>query len=194
METRTNKVSLIVGTRGTGKTDFIKNGLPNIYQRKQLIVDTFDSPVWHNLKTFKYPGNEKIEIPVMPIDKFQYWTKGRYRIFSADTAMIMNLITQYAIGCTIVFEDSTKYIGSRLTEAVRYFVLDSKQKDLDLIFVFHSLMSIPPELIRIADNITLFKTNDRKVPAKIDFPEVEKIFTKVNKHPNRFHFEYLELN
>jgi hypothetical protein len=192
---RTNKVSLVVGTRGTGKTDFVKNGLSNaIGLRKQLIVDTFDSPAWHNLKTFLNPHQENIKVSVMPLNHFAYWKSGRYRIFSADTALIMQLIQQHAYQCTIVFEDATKYIGSKLTRDMQYFVLDSKQKDLDLIFIFHSLGQIPPDLIRVADNITLFKTNDRKVPAKTDFPEIEKAFKSVNAHPNRYYSEFIQLN
>lgn len=192
---RTNKVSIVVGTRGTGKTDYIKNGLVlSIGNRKQLIVDTFDSPVWHNLETFLNPSQKNIIVPSMPLEKLAYWSTGRYRIFSSDTDFIMGLITNHAYNCTIVFEDATKYIGSKLTKDMRFFVLDSKQKDLDLIFIFHSLGQIPSDLIRVADNITLFKTNDRKVPSKIDFPEIEKAFISVNKNASRFYNEFIQLN
>ena len=192
---RINKVSLIAGTRGTGKTDWIKNGLVGALGfRKQLIVDTFDSPTWHTLETFLKPDQKAITVPSMPHDKFPYWKTGRYRIFGSDTDHIMSLITQFAYSCTIVFEHSTKYIGSQLTKDMRHFVLDSKQKDLDLIFIFHSLGQIPPDLIRVADNITLFKTNDRKVPSKIDFPEIETAFISVNANPSRYYNEFIQLN
>lgn len=157
---RVNKVTLIAGNRGKGKTDLLKSGIIASNRPKKIIIDTFDSPTWHNLKTWDHPEWENIPVPELDIYELHAAGKGVHRIFSADTKKIMSGLTKFAFNSLLVFEDATKYIGSKLSDDVRFFVLDSKQKNLDIIFTFHSLADIPRDLIRISDYLTLFKTGD----------------------------------
>lgn len=194
---RTNKVILLCGTRGTGKTDYLKNMLFKVKDvfPKVLVVDTFDSDVWRNLETHDHPERVNHPVPVIPLEKLSSWKNGVARIFSSDTDVMMDKIQRDLKNTFIIFEDATKYIGSKLTTDVRKFVLDSKQKNLDLVFVFHSLMAIPPELIRISDILILFKTNDAKLPAKYDsWPDIDKIRDQVKKSANRYENKAIELN
>lgn len=188
---------MVAGTRGTGKTDFLKDLLYVSKQgfRKQLVVDTFDSDVWHNLKTFVNPHQVNVPVRVLPVEKFQYWSQGLYRMFSSDTELMMSEIQQHATNCQIIFEDATKYVGSVLTKDMKKFVLDSKQKNLDLIFVFHSLASIPPDLVRVADTLTLFKTNEGD-PSKVKypFPDIIPMMEKLRASKNRYENRTIRLN
>lgn len=193
---RTNKVILVAGKRGTGKTDFIKNLAFKMSVRfpKVLVVDTFDSDVWHNLNTWNAP-TRNINVPQIPVDMFKRWTKGVGRMFSGETELIMSTVQEHARNSFIIFEDATKYIGNKLTKDVKYFVLDSKQKNLDLVFIFHSLMAIPPDLIRVADALVLFKTNDNTLPAKYDsWPEIETMRKDLRESENRYVNKAIELN
>jgi hypothetical protein len=194
---RNNIVSLIVGTRGTGKTDFVKNLLyqSKIGFKKQLVVDTFDSDVWKNLKTFTAPHQENVSVPVLPPENFSRWLTGLYRMFHSDTDYLMQLIQDHANNCQIVFEDATKYVGSKLSKDMKKFVLDSKQKNLDLIFIFHSLGSVPPDLIRVADTLTLFKTNEGEPSKdKYPFPEIPVMMKKVRESKDRYTNSTIRLN
>ncbi|MCO5258685.1 MAG: hypothetical protein M9916_00900 [Crocinitomicaceae bacterium] len=162
---------------------------------KTLVVDTFDSDVWQNLKTYDHPERINNVVSILPLNKLVSWKTGIARIFDSDTDKMMAEIQNHSKNTFIVFEDATKYIGSKLTTDVRKFVLDSKQKNLDLVFVFHSLMAIPPELIRISDILILFKTNDAKLPAKYDsWPNIEQIRLKLKASDNRYINKAIELN
>jgi len=194
---RANKVILIAGTRGTGKTDFEKNIIFD--QRKifpkSLIVDTFDSDVWQTLETHDHPERMNIQIPIIAPEQLKNWKNGIARVFSSDTSTIMSEIQKTSRNMFIVFEDATKYIGSKLSEDVKRFVLDSKQKNIDLIFCFHSLSSIPPELVRTSDILVLFKTNEGK-PSEKKYPwgEIPQMMKRLKESKNRFVHEILLLN
>ncbi len=187
--TRTNKVILIAGNRGTGKTDYVKD---LIFKQlnlvpKCLIVDTFDSDVWRNLKTWNAPENINISVTDIPIDKFKYWKSGVGKMYSSDTSEIMQQIGEFARNTFIVFEDATKYIGTKLKEDTRRFVLDSKQKNLDLVFIFHSLSAIPPELVRVSDILVLFKTNEGKISTtKYPWGEIPEMMKKLRADENQY--------
>jgi hypothetical protein len=108
----------------------------------------------------------------------------------------MSAIQKDLTNCFVVFEDATKYVRSNLQEDVRNFVLDSKQKNLDLLFVFHALASVPLELARIADILVIKKTSEALTPTlKKKFPtaQFEKAFSAVNNSKDRYTHKAIHL-
>ena len=194
---RTNKVFLIAGTRGTGKTDFTKINIvmaSNI--ERKIIVDTFDNPVWRNMKSWKHPEMEFQENRVLAKSELGDSDPGIFRAYSPNTRAVMKAIEESCYNSLLIFEDATKYIGDRLNDEVSKFVLDSKQKNLDLVFIFHSLSDIPRDLVRIADYLTLFKTNEswdsylrKKFPGSL----VQQAFEEVNQSSNRYENRTVEI-
>ncbi len=181
-EKRINLVTILVGTRGTGKTTFLKKAF-EAHRKTVLVLDTFDSPAWQ-------------DYPLVKMDQIGHLKSGvKARCFSSDTNHMMKAVEAKAYNSTLIFEDATKYVGSKLTPDVKRFVLDSKQKNLDLVFVFHSLASVPSDLIRICDLITLFKTKDSLNSfIKHKYPEegLHKAFERVKAHPSRYYNETVE--
>lgn len=193
---RTNKVILLAGTRGVGKTDFIKPLVKNSNLPKKLIVDTFDTPVWHNLETHNRPEWKNINVPIVEMKNFKNWKSGTYRSFSSDTEQMMSAIQKDVTNCFIVFEDATKYVRANLQKDVRNFVLDSKQKNLDILFVFHSLASIPRELARISDILVIKKTSealDTTLKNKFPTSKFEKAFLDVQQSKDRYYNKAIHL-
>lgn len=192
---RNNIVSLVAGTRGTGKTDFVKGLIQSSALPKKLVVDTFDSDAWQTMLTHNHPEWINSIVPVIEYQNFSRWRSGLYRCFDSDTDSIMKEIQLHLKNTLITFEDATKYIGSRLTPDMKKFVLDSKQKNLDLIFIFHSLAQIPPDLVRVADTLTLFKTNEG-IPRleKYPFPDIPVIMKHVKDSSNRYENITIRLN
>lgn len=194
---RTNKVILLAGTRGTGKTDFIKKIVKSSNLPKKLIVDTFDSPVWHDLKTHDHPDWKDNKVPVVELSKLKYWKSGTYRIYSSDTDTMMSIIQTDIQNCLLVLEDATRYVRANLQKDVRYFVYDSKQKNLDIVFIFHSLASIPLELARISDLLVIKRTSEALTSSlKNRFPvgDFEKAFKEVNNSKDRYHHKTIRLS
>ncbi len=178
---------MVAGARGKGKTGWVKKNivLPSKHPKK-LIVDTFDSSSWRTMETFDRPDLRLIPVPVLPHDAVPEWNSGLYRMFGQPGEMF-SLIEQHLNNSLVVFEDATKYVGSKLTEETKRFVYDSKQKNLDLVYVFHSLASIPPELVRAADILVLFKTNEGQPSKdKYPFPEIGQAMDHLRNLPGDF--------
>ncbi len=178
---RINLVNIIVGKRGTGKSwFFLKNLLP-IYRKahpkkRVLIMDTLDHPAYR-------------DIPRVNCAMLERWRGGGvYRIFGDDEQKILDSIEKNVHNALIVFEDASKYIDANLPDKVNRFVLDSKQKNLDLIFMFHGFSYCPPKLWRIADTVTIFKSDNPEYRKKeiVAYEDVKQSWNNVMADPNRY--------
>ncbi len=193
MANRVNIVNVLIGGRGTGKTYTILHDVIAKYQeaapdKKILVIDTFNSPA--------YEGIENIAIPDM-----KRWVGGcrRYLISCVPEEFddSINNIAKYCYNSVIIIEDSGRFITSSLRASILRLVTDTKQKNIDLYFVFHSLMQVPPRLIQLTDFVLLHKTNEKLTTAllnKYPNPELHEAFKRVNKHKNKYYYEILRIN
>lgn len=185
---RINLVTVVVGRRGTGKSTFVLNEVIKPYRethlsQKVLIVDTLDHPLYRTIASIE------------PND-IRRWVKPNiYRCYSSQTNEVMKNITETLHNALVVFEDASKYIRGRVDDDIRRFILDSKQRNLDLIFVFHGFAFAPPEIWRLVDIITIFKT-DNPASRKKDLVEYEQIQTaweNVMKNKDPFYNETIQI-
>lgn len=184
---RTNKICIYVGKRGTGKTHFVKNLIPYFPQPKTLIVDVLDNPEWHTLETWDHPEWANKIIPVMPVEMIPRHLSGTYRTFSSDIEMLEEYIADYVRNTALIIEDCSRWFNSRLTRQQKNYLLNSKQTNCDVHLFFHTLSSIPPELVKYADYITLFKTGEAVFDKnKFHSPDFAKSFRIVNDSKDRF--------
>ena len=91
---RTNKVFILIGNRDTGKTDFTKVLVSSSQLPKKLIVDTFDNPVWRNMKTHDHLDWVNTLIPIMDVEDLPLHKQGLYRIFENDTDFMQDQIAK----------------------------------------------------------------------------------------------------
>jgi hypothetical protein len=188
-DNRVNIIGLVIGTRGTGKTTYLKGdeklkieGIIDIYidrdpKQKILIVDLFDNPIWKN-------------IPQITTEKLARWKSGIYRIYSQNFLSLTAIINTHCYNTIIIFEDATKYVGSKLDDNLKQLLLDSKQKNNDIFFAFHYMQAAAPDLVRIADYVVLFKTNEtftNTIRNKYPHPDIERAFKEVGAHKD-FHY------
>jgi hypothetical protein len=172
---RLNHVNLIIGKRGSGKTTYLRRLLKS-QTKKVLIIDTIDHEAYRDIKA------------VTPA-QLAAWTRGTIRIYGYDFAEIFEILNTQIFNAFIVFEDCTKYIRDRVPDNVRNFIVDTKQKNIDCIFIYHGYGMIQPDLYRLSDSLTIFKTNEnideykRKIPNFGDVKEVNKI---VQASKNKF--------
>jgi hypothetical protein len=182
MSKRLNKVVTLVGKRGTGKTTYIKTVI-DAYRKKNagckvLIVDTLDHPSYRDIT----------EITVEQLKRWKPDAGGYYRIFGSNTEEILQTINSHVFNALLIFEDASKYIGSRFDDYVKAFILDSKQKNLDIVFMFHSWGFVPNDLFRLNDVITIFKTQDSPAQKKnhLPFELIAKSYETVKQSDNPF--------
>lgn len=185
-----NTVNMIIGKRGTGKTVFAKGdhalnitGLFDLYLQKNmkvLIIDTFDHPTYRDVK---YIPLEKINLK---------WKKGVYRHYAPlkDIDKVLDHVNQNYWNGALFLEDAVKYLRGRLSDPVLNLIGDSKQKNVDLFFMYHSWALAPKDLYRYLDYIEIFKTKDSPETRKNDLPgcfnEVFETWTNVMKDPSPF--------
>lgn len=196
-ETRTNKVILVVGGRGVGKTSWLKKLILKSKFQKKLIVEMFHSPVWHDFETFDNPEGAFEMIPVIPMNAklMKRWKRGVAFTYSSSKAEIFEVIESAIMNCLVVFEDATKYLKRSLTDEQESFVVDSKQKNVDLIFVFHSLSAVPPRLVALSDILVLFKTKDGKLKSAYDpWPELQQNIDELRNSNNKYVHKIISLN
>lgn len=177
---RINNVSAILGRRGSGKTTYVRQ-LIETYNKalpfqKILIADTLDHPSYR-------------DIPNIDLHLLKRWKSPNiYRIFGSNTDEILNAIGNYLYNALVVFEDSSKYLRANLNNDVRKFILDSKQKNLDIIFIFHGFAFVLPELFRLMDNLVIFKS-DNPEPRKnyiVAYDQVKEAYEEVMKSENPY--------
>lgn len=161
---RINKVSLLLGRRGTGKTFYLKCVIMSFLmkQSKVLVVDTLDHPSYAGVKTIDPRAIARMSAG----DCCRCW--------GSETDEILLACENFRNGLLII-EDATKFIEGRLQDSVKRMVYDSKQKNVDIIFVFHGFVACPPALFRICDNIVLFKTGDVPDVRKNDLPAFDEV-------------------
>lgn len=187
-EPKVNIVSLVIGGRNRGKTSIVKNDI--VYPSplpKKLIIDTFDNPVWRNLKTWDNPDRETIVIPVLlPSEINTEWKEGLFRAYSSDIGILFDLVAKDLWNAVLVIEDATRFISNvKAPKNVMSFVYDAKQRNLNVAINFHSLIDVPANLVRAVDYITLFKTNESKCPSKFEFNEdIERVFDHLRASDN----------
>lgn len=174
---RLNKIILVVGRRGSGKTTFAKK-LASSQNKKILVVDTFDHPSY-------------VDYKLLTTDKLAYWQKGAYRVFDKDPLTMLLTINTVVRNAFLILEDAAKYLSGNTPKEIKNILIDSRNRNLDIILMFHNLSDIPPYIAKMCNDIVLFRTNDNmdKTQAKFfNFHELQKLHTeiKANKSPHYY--------
>lgn len=177
---RINYVTAIIGRRGAGKSVYTRNFIleyKKLHPYHKIIVVSDENP---NYVDFQHVNLS--DLLRLPID-------GLFRVWNNDIDKLLTAIHENIWNSLIIFEDSSKYIRKNLQPAVRQTVLDSKQRNTDIIFQFHGFSYVPPELFRVLDLLTLFKVNDTPEYRKSDivaFHEVFNCYSLVMKNKNPY--------
>lgn len=201
---RFNTVGIIIGQRGTGKSLFLlgskysaksgdeKLGIPSLIDIAQknglkvLIVDTIDHPAYR-------------KIPVLKQSDFKKFSAGVFRVWHEPENMraFVHLInTSENLNNTfIVFEDAGKYTEKNLPMEFKRLIADSKQRNIDILFMYHCFIDTPANIFTKSDYIQLFKTEDSPKVRKNNlrlYEKVEAAHNEVKFHKSRFYGKYID--
>lgn len=114
---------------------------------KVIIVDTFDHPSYGDI-----PRCMARDLPRL--------RSGAVRVYGEDFDSEILPALQRVRNAFIVFEDCRKYIRQNLQRGIENLIIDSKQKNLDLFFLYHTWGYIPPGIIQMVDFLEVFPTSD----------------------------------
>ena len=201
---RFNYVGVIIGQRGTGKSLFVIGSkyasrpqdkalnIRGLFElaiknnQKILIIDTLDHPAYKN-------------IPVLKPADFKTFKKGIYRTWHEpdDIVKLIDLINKspWLNNTLIICEDAGKYTEDRLPRPFKRLAIDTKQRNIDLILMYHCWIDTPKNVFSKSDFIQLFKTEDSPFVRRNDislYEKVNKVYMAVKNNPNRFHGEYID--
>jgi hypothetical protein len=191
-----NLVTVVVGARGTGKTHTSKL-LINSYAEgnvnsKILILDLLDHPDYRH-------------IPEIEPTYLKYWTanNGVYRCYrfprgvdgSPDQLLFEamrkndNGIHTFNNGLLVV-EDTIRFFKKGIVpDFCLNYIVDSKQINVDLIFIFHAFGLIPPDIWRFTSRLVIHKTKERWdfVKGRVSAAgQIEREFLEVQNSVNRY--------
>jgi len=177
MTTRGNKATLVLGMRNAGKTFYIRQLIPEYrkaHPRKRiLILDTLDHPDYR-------------DTPAITPEMIPRWNQPAvYRIFGSKTEEILQA-AEGMYNSLVILEDASKYIDANLQPHIKTWVIDSKQKNTDIIFLFHGFSFTPPKLIRLCDIIVLLKCDDPvyRRSELVNYANIKKAYDYVMNDPD----------
>ena len=149
----------VIGGTGQGKTTFVKKLTAN---KNLLVYDV---------------NGEWQDVPMMDANNPQ----SRCRVF-CETKDFMKLAQERHRGTFVVFEEATAFFVGAMQKAVRAMCI-GKRHPVDkggrnIVFLFHTIQSVPPFLLDMSDYLILFKTGDdlnavKKKRAKLLKPFIE---------------------
>lgn len=201
---RFNQVGIIIGQRGTGKSFFMLGskysakpgddklntpGIIEVYEKKKmkvLIIDTLDHPSYR-------------KIPIIDQKNFSKWRSGVVRTFVDPDNMkpFVNMlnVAPNMVNTAVIFEDAGKYTEKNLPAPFKRLIIDSKQRNIDIFFMYHCFIDTPSNIFTKSDFLQLFKTEDSPLVRKNNIRLFEKVWAaheQVKNNPNPFEGVYID--
>lgn len=213
---RTNKATLVIGGIGSGKTSLGQNLAFLAAHRENLAAlkktGMSQKEALHKVLTEGVPPN----LPILAVGTEDHpayrkgYTRitprqiksidgapGYYRCFGDDVLPIEAALMAHARNAVVLIEDASEYMEGKLTDEQKRFILRRKQRNLDLIYMFHMFGMVPPKIYGLVNHIYILKTQDKpqesagKVPAiHLVKQAYESVMGSTEKYPR----EVLKLN
>lgn len=174
MNVRQNYLTLIVGTKGTGKTTAMKRILQST-SKKIIVLDVFDHTDWRHL-------------PMLAVKDIKRWVNGNVRVVTDEPELALSEIAKYVYNSIIVYEDANQYFESHLSKDVKRIIIQSKQKNNDIFVMYHSLGEVAKYFRTMYNRILLFKTKDTISECKkySNAKGIESALNYCQMSPNQF--------
>ena len=184
MTERPAKLTIILGTNGTGKTTLLREILQKSNQK--ALVITPDDIEWQQCEAvelnsaggFNFTGIRRhIFNPAKrngTLDRLEYFKKG-----------------------VMVFDDCRAYLSSATDDRIRRLIIRRRQRMVDVFAVGHGFNEVPPVFFTFATDIVLFRTTDniaRRRNCLKDFDRMAEAQNRVNKQAvkNPHYFEIIK--
>ncbi|MCQ2605395.1 MAG: ATP-binding protein [Bacteroidales bacterium] len=165
---RPAKLTIILGTNGTGKSTLLRTIIQRNAQRTLIV--TPDAAEWTD-----YQEN-------MLQTKQDFLFAGIQRhIFNPTTTL--NSISKFVKG-NLVLDDYRAFMLAQTNPIIHNLAIRRRQKELDIFVAAHGFTEVPPMLFTFASDIFLFRTTEnvaRRKDCLKDFETIKKLQETVNK-------------
>lgn len=138
---------LVIGAPGQGKSPWAQK----MIEGRQCLV--FDVNNEYGTRT-KYPGQQPFLLSTDP-------RQPRSRYIGWDVKQFISL-SMARRNTVVVMEESTAFFRGNQSALTSRLIIGRKHTGNILVFLFHSINRVPPEIMELADWVVLFKTNDEE--------------------------------
>lgn len=213
---RTNTATLIIGSIGSGKTALGQN-LAFLAANRETIGALVHSGMSKGEAVAKILAEgTPPDLPILAVgteDHNAYragykritprliekvdGAPGYYRCFGDDVRPIENALMKHARNTVVLVEDASEYMEGNLTEEQKKFILRRKQRNLDLIYMFHMFGMVPPKIYALVNHIYILRTLDKPQGSSEKIPAIELVkeaYQKVMQSKERYPREVLKIN
>jgi hypothetical protein len=161
---------IVCGAPGMGKSPFIRK---LISDRNRCLV--FDIANEYGYRT-KYAGQVPVNLSTNTNDL-------RARYTGDNLSYFINLCSKKK-NTICVFEEATGFFRGPTSKETMRLIINRYHTQNTYAFIFHSINSIPPGIMEIANYCVLFRTNDQPETVYRKFVQLGKAYNDLQTEPN----------
>ncbi len=157
MNHRDAQVTIILGRNGTGKSTYAQKIVNALNERALAVTYNGMPAIWRPYPVIDISKASRVE-------KFQKGIRqvvaAKYEISATKNDVFRHIYTNFKSGI-VIFDDCRGYIGSNV-DGDKYFrqlILDFRHRMLDLFFVVHSPVDVPPRIWGFASTVFVGATD-----------------------------------
>jgi hypothetical protein len=162
---------IVCGAPGMGKSPFIRKLIGDdstAYKNRCFVFDIANEYG----QRVKYAGQKPLNLSNNANDL-------RCRYIGTDLKKFIEICDKKK-DTICVFEEATGFFQGMVSKETTRLIINRYHTGNTYCFIFHSINSIPPRIMEIANYVVLFKTND----------EAEKVYSKYSRLGS--HFDHLQ--
>lgn len=161
---------IVCGAPGMGKSPFIRK---LIGTNKRCLV--FDIANEYGQRT-KYNGQEPLNLTNNNNDL-------RSRYIGDNLSFFINLCSKKR-DTICVFEEATGFFQGMVSKETIRLIVNRYHTNNTYCFIFHSINSIPPRIMEIANYVILFRTNDEAETVYRKYSRLGAAYDHLQSEPN----------
>ncbi len=171
-EDNQNKVYTVIGATGSGKTPFVvggkfEKGLANIFLQKNMSTLTIDEIDHHKYAHIPIIGPSQYDMLGKKVGLYRTIVQLQYM-----RSLVRDIVFKKLVyNSLLVFEDSKKWVSNNWDAGEKLeltLIGNSKQQNVDLVFMFWSWKQVPPKLFEMTKYLVIFNTSSGPAPRKND--------------------------
>lgn len=161
---------LVIGAPGMGKSPFVRS---LIGTDKRCCV--FDVANEYGRRV-KYSGLQALNLTDNTNDL-------RSRYTGIDLLKFVE-ICQKKKDTICIFEEATGFLQGKLQNKVTQLIINRYHSGNTYVFIFHSINSVPPRIMEMANIVALFRTNDEATTVMGKYRRIYPNFDELQNRPN----------
>lgn len=150
------KVLILVGAKGMGKTSFVRDMLSKVPPKNRMVYD----------------------VNAEYTDLYQHDLEQSYEEFLEESVLVRDAF--------VVYEEATIFVGhSSNSRQIKELLVRTRHTGNTVVFVFHSLRTVPRFVFDLSNFVILFKTADtvKLVEKNFDNEAFTQVFKEIQAAP-----------